>query len=137
MLVVRGEPGVGKTPLLELVVGQLVGFRVACAAGVQSEMELAFAGLHQLCSSMAARVECLPGRTGGAGAVGRGGPRAALLCVVDDAQWLDRASAHALAFAARRLGIESVALIFATRDPQETPEPMRPPVCPKPMRAPY
>src|SRR5258708_10275747 len=60
VLVVRGEPGVGKTALLEYVVEQASGCRVARAAGVQSEMELAFAGLHQLLAPMLDRLECLP-----------------------------------------------------------------------------
>ena len=59
-LVVRGEPGVGKTALLEYLVGRAAGFRVVRAAGVQSEMELAFAGLHQLLASMLDRLDGLP-----------------------------------------------------------------------------
>src|ERR1700754_17275 len=60
-LVMRGEPGVGKTALLEYLVGRASGWRVTRAVGVQSEMELAFAGLHQLCAPMVDRAECLPG----------------------------------------------------------------------------
>ena len=137
-LVVRGEPGVGKTALLDYVVGQALGCRVARAAGVQSEMELAFAGLHQLCAPMLDRLERLPGsaargardrvrhqRRAGAGSVPgrpgraepavRGGRERPLVCLVDDEQWLDQASAQALAFVARRLVAESVGLVFAAR----------------------
>src|SRR5712692_8491163 len=137
-LVVRGEPGVGKTALLEYLVEQAPGFRVVRAAGVQSEMELAFAGLHQLLASMLDRLEGLPVpqsealRTAFGLASGRPPDRfflglavltllsnvaeeQPLLCVVDDEQWLDRASADVLAFVARRLDRESVGLIFAAR----------------------
>src|SRR3954452_20104354 len=137
-LVVCGEPGVGKTALLEYLVGRASACRVIRIAGVQSEMELAFAGLHQLCAPLLGRDEALPGpqrealRTAfglGAGpapdqflvglaALGLLAEEArerALVCVVDDAQWLDRASAQALAFVARRLVAESVGLVFAAR----------------------
>jgi len=137
-LVLRGEPGVGKTALLEYVVEQASEFRVVRAAGVQSEMELAFAGLHQLLASMLDRLDGLPApqsealRTVFGLAAGRPPDRffvglavlnllsdvaeeQPLLCVVDDEQWLDRASADALAFVARRLDQESVGLIFAAR----------------------
>jgi DNA-binding CsgD family transcriptional regulator len=137
-LVLRGEPGVGKTALLEYVVEQASGFRVVRAAGVQSEMELAYAGLHQLLASMLDRLEGLPVpqseslRTAFGLASGRPPDRfflglavltllsdvaeeQPLLCVVDDEQWLDRASADVLAFVARRLDRESVGLIFAAR----------------------
>jgi DNA-binding CsgD family transcriptional regulator len=137
-LVLRGEPGVGKTALLEYVVEQASGFRVVRAAGVQSEMELAFAGLHQLLAPMLDRLEGLPAlqsealRTAFGLAYGRPPDRffvglavlsllsdvaeeQPLLCVVDDEQWLDRGSADVLAFVARRLGAESVGLIFAAR----------------------
>src|SRR3989441_10196481 len=137
--VVRGEAGVGKTALLEYLVEQTPGFRVVRAAGVQSEMELAYAGLHQLLASMLDRLEDLPApqsealRTAFGLASGRPADRfflglavlsllsdvaeeQPLLCVVDDEQWLDRASADGLAFVARRLDQESVGLIFAARD---------------------
>jgi len=137
-LVVRGEAGVGKTALLEYLVEQAPGFRVVRAAGVQSEMELAFAGLHQLLASMLDRLERLPVpqsetlRTVFGLSSGRAPDRffvglavltllsdvaeeQPLLCVVDDEQWLDRASADVLAFVARRLDRESVGLIFAAR----------------------
>ena len=138
VLVVHGEPGVGKSALLEYLAGQAVGCRVLRVAGVQSEMELAFAGVHQLCAPLLGRLDALPGpqREALATALGlSGGPApdrflvglAALgllseaaaewpvLCMVDDAQWLDRASALALTFVARRLGAESVGLVFGTR----------------------
>ena len=137
-LVVRGEPGVGKTALLEYAVERASGCRVARAAGVQSEMELAFAGLHQLLAPMLDRVERLPTpqrdalRTafglGPASASGRVSVGLAalgllsdvaeeqpLICVVDDEQWLDRASLQVLAFVARRLQADAVGVVFATR----------------------
>src|SRR6185437_300411 len=137
-LVVRGEPGVGKTALLEYVVEQAPEYRVVRAAGVESEMELAFAGLHQLLAPMLDRLEGLPAPQGEAlrtvFGLSSGRPpdrfflglavlsllsdvaeQQPLLCVVDDEQWLDRASAEVLAFVARRLDRESVGLIFATR----------------------
>jgi DNA-binding CsgD family transcriptional regulator len=139
-LVVRGEPGVGKTALLDYLVGRSRGFRVSRIAGVQSEMELAFAGLHQLCAPMTEQISHLPGAQQEAlrAALGLGSGNAPdgflvalatlgllaevagerpLLCVVDDAQWLDRASMQVLAFTARRLEAESVAVIFASRLP--------------------
>ena len=137
-LVLRGEPGVGKTALLEYAVERATAFRVVRAAGVQSEMELVFAGLHQLLASMLDRLEGLPApqrealETAFGLASGRPADRffvglavlsllsdvaeeQPLLCVVDDEQWLDRGSADVLAFVARRLGAESVGLIFAAR----------------------
>ena len=135
-LVVRGEPGVGKTALLEYMVEQASGCRVVRAAGVQSEMELAFAGLHQLLAPMLDRLERLPVpqrdalRTAFGVSPGSAPDRffvglavlsllsevaeeQPLICLVDDEQWLDRASAQALAFVARRLEAESVGLVFA------------------------
>ena len=139
-LVVRGEPGVGKTMLLDYLAGRASGCRVARAVGVQSEMELAFAGLHQLCAPMLDHAESLPGpqrealRTAlglaagpvpdrflvGLAVLGLLSETAAerpLVCMVDDQQWLDRASAQALGFAARRLGADPVGLVFAARVP--------------------
>jgi AAA ATPase domain len=141
-LVLRGDPGVGKTVLLDYLAGQAsgAGCRVARAAGVQSEMELAFAGLHQLCAPMLDRAQRLPGpqrealRTVFGVAVGQPPDRffvglavlsllseaagdRPLVCLVDDAQWLDRASAQALGFVARRLGADPVGLVFAAREP--------------------
>src|SRR3954468_21182783 len=137
-LVVRGEPGVGQTALLQYAIDAASGMRVVRAVGVESEMELAFAGLQQLCAPMLDRLERLPGpqrdalatafglRAGdtpdrffvGLAALGLLSEVAAdqpLLCVVDDAQWLDRASAQALGPVARRLVAESVALVLAAR----------------------
>jgi DNA-binding CsgD family transcriptional regulator len=137
-LVVRGEPGVGKTALLEYVVEQASACRVERAVGVQSEMELAFAALHQLLAPMLDHLDHLPAPQRGAlrtafgvnpgpvpdrflvalavlgllSAVAEEGP---LICLVDDEQWLDRASAQVLAFVARRLEAESVGLVFAAR----------------------
>jgi len=141
-LVVAGEPGVGKSALLDYVSGQASGCRVARAGGVQSEMELAFAGLHQLCAPMLNRLDRLPGpqrdalRTAFGLSAGPAPDRffiglavlsllsdvaeqRPLLCLVDDQQWLDRASAQVLAFVARRLAAESVGLVFAVRVPGE------------------
>jgi DNA-binding CsgD family transcriptional regulator len=142
VLVLRGEAGVGKTALLDYLQERASRCRVERAAGVESEMELAFAGLHQLCAPMLDRLSYLPDpqraaigtafglRDGAApdrflvglallgllSEVGRAQP---LVCLVDDAQWLDRASAQALAFAARRLLAESVALVFVVREPSD------------------
>src|ERR1700740_2703704 len=140
VLVVRGEPGVGKSALLDYLAGRAAGCRVVRAAGGESEMELAFAGLHQLLAPVLDRADRLPVpqrdalrtafalSTGpvpdrflvGLAALGLLSEVAAerpLLCVVDDEQWLDRASAQALGFAARRLAADPVGLVFATRAP--------------------
>jgi DNA-binding CsgD family transcriptional regulator len=140
VLVVCGEAGVGKTALLESAIGSASGFQVARAAGVESEMELPFAALQQLCAPMLDRLDRLPAPQQGALGVAFGlragdapdrflvglavlsllaevAGEGALLCVVDDAQWLDRASAQALVFVARRLLAESVALMLVTREP--------------------
>jgi len=137
-LVVSGEAGVGKTALLEYLSQQASGCRLARAAGVQSEMELPFAGLHQLCAPMLDNLPHLPRpqrealRTAFGISAGSAPDRflvglavlsllsdaaeqQPLVCVVDDEQWLDRASAHVLGFVARRLVAESVGLIFAAR----------------------
>jgi DNA-binding CsgD family transcriptional regulator/tetratricopeptide (TPR) repeat protein len=140
-LVVRGEAGVGKSALLEYGAGAAPDMRVVRAAGVESEMELAFAGLHQLCAPLLDRLERLPAPQRDAlgiafGLRGGGAPdrflvglavltllseaaegERPLLCLVDDAQWLDRVSAQVLAFVARRLLADPVGLIFAARDP--------------------
>src|SRR4029077_9159849 len=140
VLVIRGEAGIGKTAPLAYAAETAPDFRVARAEGVESEMELPFAALHQLCGPMLSRLGRLPGPqrdalgvafglcAGGApdrflvglavlgllSEVAAGRP---LLCLVDDAQWLDQASAQVLAFVARRLDAETVALVFGTRDP--------------------
>jgi DNA-binding NarL/FixJ family response regulator len=141
-LVVRGDPGVGKTVLLDYLAGQASasGCRVARAVGVQTEMELAFAGLHQLCAPMLNRAARLsvPQRDALRTAFGlAAGPPPdrflvglavlsllsgiagdrPLICLIDDEQWLDRASAQALGFAARRLAADPVGMVFAAREP--------------------
>ena len=137
-LVVCGEPGVGKTALLDYLAGQAAGCRVARAAGVQSEMELAFAGLQQVCAPMLDYAERLPvpqadalrtafGISAGPppdrflvglavlGLLSEVAGERPLVCLVDDQQWLDRASAQALGFVARRLAAEPIGLVFAAR----------------------
>jgi DNA-binding CsgD family transcriptional regulator len=139
-LVVHGEPGAGKTALLEYLAGQASGCRVVRAAGVQSEMELAFAVLHQLCAPMLDRLERVPApqrealRTAFGLSAGPAPDRfliglaalsllsevaedRPLVCIVDDEQWLDGASAQVLGFVGRRLGAESVGLVFGARLP--------------------
>src|SRR5215831_16518056 len=139
-LVVRGEPGVGKSALLKHLVQHASGCGIARAVGVESEMELAYAGLQQLCAPFVDRLERLPGPQRDALGTAFGlrdsdapdrflvglavlsllsdiAEQRPLVCVVDDAQWLDAASAQALAFVARRLGAESVGLMFAVREP--------------------
>jgi len=139
-LVLHGEAGVGKTALLEYLAAQALGCRVARAVSVQSEMELVFAGLHQLCGPMLDRLDHLPVPQRDALQTAFGmspGPppdrflvglavlsllsavaeRQPLICLVDDGQWLDHASAQILAFVARRLGAESIGLVFAEREP--------------------
>src|ERR1700720_4620279 len=142
VLVMRGEPGVGKTALLEYAIEAAAGLRVAQVAGVESEMELAFAALQQLCAPMLDKLEGLPdpqrdalgvafGLKAGAAPdrflvglaalslLSEAAEQQPLLCVIDDAQWLDRAPAQALGFVARRLLADRVALVFATREPGE------------------
>ncbi len=138
VLVVHGEPGVGKTALLEYAVEAGQGYRVARTRGVEGEMELPFAALQQLCSSFIELAEQLPqpqrdalgvafGLSAGPspnpflvglavlGLLSEAADDRPLLTVVDDAQWLDGASARALVFVARRLLAEKTALVFATR----------------------
>jgi DNA-binding CsgD family transcriptional regulator len=138
VLAIDGEPGVGKTALLDYIASHAPGTRVARATGVQSEMELAFAGLHQLCAPMLDHLDVLPGpqrdalRTAfglSAGPVpnrffiglavlsllSEAAGKQPLICLVDDEQWLDRASAQVLGFVARRLAADPVGLIFAAR----------------------
>ncbi|MGW8565406.1 helix-turn-helix transcriptional regulator [Isoptericola sp. NPDC055881] len=139
-LVLRAEAGLGKTVLLDEVAAQATGCRVLRAVGVESEMELALAGLQQLCAPVLEGLDSLPEPQSLALGVAlglRSGPapdrfvlglavlslfsHAAetrpLVCLVDDAQWLDQASAQVLAFVARRLVAESVGIVFAVREP--------------------
>src|SRR4051794_31853470 len=142
-LAVRGEAGVGKSALLAYLIERASGCRIARAAGVESEMELPFAGLHQLCGPMLDRLDRLPAPQRDALATAFGlsageppdrflvglavlsllsevaedGP---LVCAVDDAQWQDRASAQTLAFVARRLLAEAVGVVFVVREPSPT-----------------
>ena len=139
VLVMHGQPGVGKTALLEWAIEAAPEFRVVRTAGVEAEMELSFAALQQLCAPIVELMERLPqpqrdalavafGLAAGhapdaflvglavLGLLSEAAEERPLLCVVDDAQWLDGASARALAFVARRLLAEKIALLFATRD---------------------
>ena len=136
--VLRGDPGVGKSALLEYVSHQVTDWRVATAVGVESEMELAYSGLHQLCGPMLDRLDRLPvpQREALATVFGLGvrpapdrflvglatlslladaAEQQPLVCIVDDAQWLDQASAQILGFVARRLFAERIAFVCATR----------------------
>ena len=140
VLVLRGEPGIGKTALLDyLVAGVLPTCRVERTTGVESEVELPFSGLHQLCAPMLHHLDRLPGPQRDALATAFGmhaGPppdrflvglavlslfsdvadERPLVCVIDDAQWLDDISAQTLAFVARRQMADPVALVFALRE---------------------
>ena len=141
-LVVRGEAGIGKTALLHEVARAASGVRVARIAGVESEVDLPFAGLHQLCAPMLEHLDAVPAPQQVALRVALGlapgnppdrflvalaaltllaeaAVEQPLLCIVDDAQWLDSASSQVLGFVARRLVAESVALVFAVRSPFE------------------
>lgn len=140
VLVLRGEAGIGKTELLQYLLEHATGCRTVRVAGVQSEMELSYAGLHQLCAPLLAGLDNLPEpqRDALCTAFGlRGGDAPnqflvglatlsllaeaegdqPLICVIDDAQWLDRVSAQTLEFVARRLLAESILLVFAVREP--------------------
>ena len=133
-LVLRGEAGVGKTALLEYLSERVDGWQVAKAVGVESEMELAYASLHQLCAPMLEHLDQLPAPQRDALAIVFGrtvGPAPdrflvglatltllaevaetqPLVCVVEDAQWLDQASAQILGFVARRLLVERLVLV--------------------------
>src|ERR1700691_3076476 len=139
VLVVRGEPGVGKSALLDYLARRASDCRVMRATGVESEMELAFAGLHQLLSPLLDLLERLPvphrealrtafGLSAGPapdrfllglavlGLLSDAAGERPLICVGDDEQWLDGASVQALGFAARRLAAEPVGLVFAARE---------------------
>ena len=141
-LVISGEPGVGKTALLNYLAEQAAECRVLHATGVQSEMELAFAAVHQLCSPILEEANRLPapqrdalrtafGLSSGAAPdkfliglavlnlLSEVAEQRPLVCVVDDEQWIDRTSAQILGFVARRLVAESVGLVFAARVPSD------------------
>lgn len=144
VLVLRGEAGIGKTALLDhgLDAAVAAGFQVHSCVGVESESQFAFAGLHQLCLPLLEHLSALPDPQQAALGVAFGlreGPaperflvglatltllaevaeRDPLLCLIDDAQWLDQASAQVLAFVARRVAAERLVLLFALRDPSE------------------
>jgi DNA-binding CsgD family transcriptional regulator len=143
-LVVRGEAGVGKTALLRQAMEDAAGFRVLRALGVEFEAELPFAALHELVGPVVHLVDGLPGPQARAikaalaledienpdrfsvyaatlGLLAAAASERPLLCAVDDAHWLDPASAQAFAFAARRIDHEPIAMVFATRDPELSP----------------
>jgi DNA-binding CsgD family transcriptional regulator len=137
-LLVVGEAGVGKTALLAYLEGMAEHLDVVHALGVEADMELAFAGLHQLCAPLLGHLDALPepqrdaleivfGRAAGPrpdrfliglavlSLLSEAAEARPLLCVIDDAQWLDAASGHVLAFVARRLIAEPIAMVFAAR----------------------
>ena len=141
-LIVRGEPGIGKTALFDHVIASAGGFQIVRATGIESEMELVFAGLHQLCAPLLGGLPLLPEPQRDALGIAFGlalgsapdrfliglallgllsdvAEQVPLLCVIDDTQWLDRASVHALSFVARRLLADRVCLLFGTRQPTE------------------
>ncbi|MEV6285768.1 AAA family ATPase [Kribbella sp. NPDC051770] len=145
VLVVRGEAGIGKSALLDYLAARAEGCHVVRASGVESEMELPYAGLHQLCAPLLERDHQLPqpqrAALGVAFGLEFGGPpdrflvgaaalsllsssseSTPLLCVVDDAQWLDQASVQALTFVGRRLLADRIGLVFALREPVAGPE---------------
>ena len=144
VLVIRGLPGIGKSALIEYAAGRSEGMTVLRAVGIESESELAFAALHQLLRPALGRLDELPDPQAGAlrsafalsdetvddrfrvavavlGLLAELAEEQPVLCLVDDAQWLDRASAEALLFAARRLQAESLAMVFAARDDRDRP----------------
>ena len=139
---VRGEAGIGKTALLEYSAERAEGCQVVRAVGVESEMELPFAGLHQLCAPLLDGLERLPppqhealgiafGLISGArpdrflvglamlSLLSDAAEERPLLCLIDDAQWFDQSSSQVLAFVARRLEAESIVLVFAERESGE------------------
>ena len=143
-LVLRGEAGVGKSTLLHYCARQASGIRVMRISGVEAEMELPFAALHQFCSPMVGRLGKLPDPQQNALSVALGlapgqpadrflvglavlgllsaaAEERPLLCLVEDAQWLDSATSQILGFVGRRLHAESVGLVFAVRTPHQSP----------------
>jgi DNA-binding CsgD family transcriptional regulator len=140
--VLRGEAGIGKTALLDYLEANATGCRVVRTAGVESEVEMAYAGLHQLCAAYLDRADRLPSPQRDALGIAFGlatgevpdrflvglavlnllsdlADEQPLLCVVDDAQWLDRVSAQTVAFVARRLLAEPIAMVIAVREPTD------------------
>jgi hypothetical protein len=138
VLVLRGDAGVGKSALLGYMLGRMAGWRVVSAVGVESEMELAFSGLHRLCAPLLDHLDELPppqhdalatvfGLSAGPAPdrflvglatltlMAQAAEEGPLACIVDDALWLDRASAQIIGFVARRLLAERVALVYAAR----------------------
>jgi DNA-binding CsgD family transcriptional regulator len=145
VMVIRGEAGIGKTALVRYAARQAAGFRVAQIAGVEAEMELPFAGLHRLCAPMLRRLDALPDPQQNALRVAFGlssgdppdrflaalaaltllaeiAEERPLLCLVDDAHWLDHTTLQVLGFIARRLLAESVALVLTVREPSDERE---------------
>ncbi len=145
VLVIRGEAGIGKTALLRYVARQASGFRVAELTGVEAEMELPFAGIHQLCAPMFGRLDALPPPQRSALSVALGlaageapdrflvglavlnllaavAEERPLLCLIDDAQWLDAASRQIIGLVSRRLRADSVAVVATVREPAAVPD---------------
>jgi len=145
VLVIRGEPGIGKTALLRYAARQASGYRVAELTGVEAEMELPFAGIHQLCRTVLGRLEALPAPQRDALSVALGlaagevpdrfliglavlnllaavAEERPLLCLVDDAQWLDSTSIQVIGLVARRVRAESVGIIVAVRESPAVPD---------------
>lgn len=145
VLVLRGDPGIGKTALLLDVRDRAADLRVIAISGAESELELTYAGIQQLCTPLVGYLDRLPAPQGNALRVALGlldGPppdrlRVGLavlsllseaaaerptICIIDDAQWVDRASLQALVFAGRRLSAEPVMMVFAARGSQRHPE---------------
>src|SRR5262245_54743332 len=139
VLVIRGEAGIGKTALLDHAAGHATGLRTLATTGIESEAELPYAGLHSLCAPLLGRLHDLPGPQREALAIAFGlrqgeppnpflvglaalsllagaAERQPMLCLIDDAQWLDEESRKVLAFVARRLLAERIALIIPLRD---------------------
>jgi DNA-binding CsgD family transcriptional regulator len=142
VLVVRGEAGIGKTALLDYLETNAAGCLIARSAGAEAEMELAYAGLHQICGPFLDRLDRLPdpqriALSTAFGLIGGDAPdrfmvglavldlladraeERPLICLIDDAQWLDRASAQTVAFVARRLVAERIAVVAAIREPSD------------------
>src|SRR4029077_16894889 len=142
VLVVRGEAGIGKTALLDYLETKAGGCRIVRSAGAEAEMELAYAGLHQICGPLLDRLDRLPepqriAVSTAFGLIGGEAPdrfmvglavldllaeraeERPLICIIDDAQWLDRVSVQTVAFVARRLAAERIVLAVAIREPSD------------------